>query len=91
MSDQELKDIILMCEKATKSPWISYVEDRDFECGSSFIQTGTKDFRDYDIEFAGIRTEDQDFIAMSRNIIPELVEEIIRLKAILEIKNNVDL
>ncbi|WP_426481781.1 hypothetical protein [Chryseobacterium sp. R2ACT005] len=36
--------------------------------------------RDYDIEFISIKPEVQDFIAMARNVIPLLVEEIIKLK-----------
>lgn len=81
MTELELKNIIEICNKATKAPWTSYVEGRDFESGSSFIMTGKDENRDYDIEFVSIRSEDQDFIAMARNVIPKLVEEIIKLKS----------
>ena len=34
-----------------------------------------------DIEFVKIKPEDQDFIAMARNIIPKLIDEIVTLKS----------
>lgn len=80
MTESELKNIIEICNKATKSPWTSYIEGRDFDSGSSFIMTGDDEDRDYDIEFISIKPEDQDFIAMARNVIPLLVDEIIKLK-----------
>lgn len=80
MTELELKDILELCNKATKSPWTSYVEGRDFDSGSSFIMTGSENDRDYDIEFVQIKTEDLDFIAMARNVIPLLINEIIRLR-----------
>ena len=61
-------------------PWTSFVEGRDFVSGSSFIMTGTNHDRDYDMEFLNIRPEDQDFIAMARNVIPLLVDEIMKLR-----------
>ncbi|UTX50783.1 hypothetical protein [Chryseobacterium sp. MA9] len=69
MTDLELKNIMEICNKATQSPWKSYIEGRDFNSGSSFIMTGEEENRDYDIEFISIRPEDQDFIAMARNMI----------------------
>ncbi|UCA62036.1 MULTISPECIES: hypothetical protein [Chryseobacterium] len=80
MTELELKDIIEICNKATPSPWTSCVEGRDFDSGSSFIMTGEEENRDYDIEFISIKPEDQDFIAMARNAIPLLVNEIAKLK-----------
>ncbi|KAA2224505.1 hypothetical protein [Chryseobacterium sediminis] len=80
MTESKLKNIIEVCNKATPSPWTSYIEGRDFTSGSSFIMTGEKENRDYDIEFISIKPEDQDFIAMARNVIPLLIDEIIKLK-----------
>ncbi|KAB1231473.1 hypothetical protein [Chryseobacterium viscerum] len=88
MTELELNNILEICNKATKAPWISYVEGRDFESGSSFIMTGEENDRDYDIEFIKIKTEDQDFIAMARNVIPLLIDEIIKLK--FDNTNNLD-
>lgn len=80
MTELELKNIMEICNKATPSPWTSYIEGRDFNSGSSFIMTGKEEKRNYDIEFISVKPEDQDFIAMARNVIPLLVEEIIKLK-----------
>lgn len=80
MTESELENIIEICNKATPSPWISYIEGRDFDSGSNFIMTGEKGNRDYNIEFISIKPENQDFIAMTRNAIPLLIDEIIKLK-----------
>ena len=82
MSEEQIKKIMEMCEKAAKGPWTSFIEGRDFTSGSSFIRTGNIE-DDYEIEFIRIRDEDQDFIAMARNVIPELIDEINRLKDLL--------
>lgn len=84
MKQSDLEDILEICNKATPAPWISYVEGRDFDSGSSFIMTGENENRDYDIEFVKIKPEDQDFIAMARNVIPMLIDEIITLKSKIE-------
>ncbi|WES98791.1 hypothetical protein P2W68_04075 [Chryseobacterium arthrosphaerae] len=81
MTELDLKNILDICNKATKSPRVSCIEGRDFESGSDFIMTGSHDDRDYDIEFIKIKPEDQDFIAMARNVIPLLVDEIIKLRS----------
>ncbi|UKB86109.1 hypothetical protein LF887_10930 [Chryseobacterium sp. MEBOG06] len=81
MTEGELKNISDICNKATKAPWVSYIEGRDFASGSGFIMTGSNEERDYDIEFVKIKPEDQDFIAMARNVIPVLVDEIIKLRS----------
>ncbi|WP_275903561.1 hypothetical protein [Acinetobacter beijerinckii] len=47
--------------KTTQGPWISYVERRDHESGSSFIMTGAED-----IELTGATIADQDFIASAK-------------------------
>ena len=77
MTELDLKKIIKVCNNATISLWTSHIEGRDFESGSSFIMTDSCENRDYDIEFIKIKPEDQDFIAMARNVIPSLVDEII--------------
>jgi MinD-like ATPase involved in chromosome partitioning or flagellar assembly len=76
LTDKDLTDIADRCNKATSGPWKSFIEGRDHESGSDFIQTP-----DGDIELIGGTREDQDFIANSRADIPNLIEEIKRLKA----------
>lgn len=80
MDKEELLKLLEICNKATKTPWKSFVENRDFNCGSTFIMTGNEDDRDYDIEFIGIKNEDIDFIAMARNEMPKLINELLELK-----------
>ncbi|MFP9098038.1 hypothetical protein ACLI09_03195 [Flavobacterium sp. RHBU_24] len=87
MNKIDLDKIIEVTDKATKGPWVSYREGRDFTSGSSFIMTGEDGDRDYDMESYTFREEDQDFIAMARNVVPDLVNEIIRLQKILNDNN----
>ena len=84
MEDIDIKSITKRCEKATKGPWISYIEGRDFSSGSSFIKTVGED-----IEMVGATDEDQDFIASCRQDIPLLISEIERLRKILD-ENEID-
>ncbi len=62
---------------------VSYIEGRAHTSGSNFIMTGNKGSYDYDIE-SNLREEDQDFIAMSHTVVPELIEEILRLRKLLD-------
>lgn len=80
MTDEQMQEIKDRCDKATKGPWISFVEGRDHTSGSSFIRT-----KGDDIELIGATVEDQDFIAAARQDIPLLIEEICSLKK--ELKN----
>lgn len=48
LTDKDLKDISDRCNKATNGPWKSFIEGRDHESGSDFIQTP-----DGDIELIG--------------------------------------
>lgn len=75
LSDNELDEIRKRTERATKGPWKACIEDRDFQCGSSFIKTQRGD-----IELIGATDADYDFIANARQDIPKLLDEIIRLK-----------
>jgi hypothetical protein len=80
LSEEELDAIRQRLAAATPGPWESFVEDRDHECGSNFIRTGGVD----DIEPIGATAADQDFIAHARQDIPRLLEEIERLKALID-------
>ena len=78
---QEIKD---RCQKARSGPWISFVEGRDHTSGSSFIQVGDDNNREEDIDFLKLPADDQDFIAHARQDIPDLLDEIDRLKELLK-------
>lgn len=79
MTDREINEIETRCNNATLGPWISYVEGRDHTSGCNFIMTGGDD-----IELTGASIADQDFIAHARQDIPNLVNEIYRLKELLK-------
>lgn len=75
MNNDEIKIIKERCDKTTPGPWISFVEGRDHTSGCSFIRTAGDD-----IELTGASINDQDFIASSKQDIPLLIDEIVRLK-----------
>ena len=71
LSPIQLDEIEKRCVAATPGPWISLVEGRDFDSGTSFIQTTGED-----IYLAGATIADQDFIAHARQDILALIQEI---------------
>lgn len=88
MKEIEILEIEERCNFASPGPWTSFIEARDFECGSSFIMTGIsangpndENARGEDIYLEGASNEDQDFIAHARQDIPKLISEIRRLKS----------
>ena len=83
ISNDELNLIKQRCDKATKGPWISYVEGRDHSSGSNFIMTGDENNRGDDIELIGGTIDYQEFIANARQDIPRLINEIKRLKKLI--------
>lgn len=60
------------------------MEGRDFTSGCSFIKTS-----DQDIELTGATTNDQDYIASCRQDIPLLINEIEKLRKLLN-DNGID-
>ena len=84
LTEEELDAISSRCEAATLGPWASYVEGRDHMSGSNFIMTGEGEDRGDDIELSGASIEDQDFIAHARQDVPRLVDEVRRLRRLVE-------
>lgn len=80
MTEEELREIEVRCEKAQKGPWKAFIEGKDHESGCDFIMTGTDADRGVDIEMTGASDADYDFIANARQDIPKLLNEIRRLK-----------
>ena len=76
LSDNELSAIRKRAENATKGSWKAFIEGRDMECGSSFIQTQGED-----IEVIGATEADFDFIAHARQDILNLLDEIKKLRS----------
>lgn len=83
MTDEQLAEIRARCEAATPGPWRSLVEGRDFDSGSSFIDTPLADERGQGIEVSGATDADQDFMAAARQDVPDLLSEVDRLRALL--------
>lgn len=77
ITEAQLREMLDRCESATPGPWKSFIEGRDHDSGSDFIQTGNGD-----IELSGACVADQDFIAAARQDIPALVREVARLRNI---------
>jgi hypothetical protein len=91
MSNEELDVIKSRYEATTIAPWVSFIEGRDCESGSSFIMTGIAkgeniwgETRGEDIYLSGATNADMDFIAHARQDIPKLLEEIRRLKVLIK-------
>jgi hypothetical protein len=74
--DTELAEIEQRCAAATPGPWRAFVEGRDHESGSSFIQTAATD-----IELSGATEADYDFIASARQDMPRLLAIVRTLRA----------
>ena len=79
MDIKEINDIKERVDKTTLGPWKSFIEGRDHTSGSSFIRTSGDD-----IELSGATTNDQDFIAAARQDVPALIEEVYRLRQLLD-------
>jgi hypothetical protein len=79
ITENELLEIEALWNSTTKGPWKSYIEDRDQLSGESFILTDGDD-----IYLTGAIDADQDFIAYAHEIVPKLILEIRRLRALLK-------
>jgi hypothetical protein len=85
--DAEIVAMTHRMNATSVAPWVSFIEGRDFESGSSFIMTGIAKgdniwgkTRGEDIYLTGATNADQDFIAHARQDIPMLIAEIERLR-----------
>jgi hypothetical protein len=85
LSAEYLNEIRDRCNAATSSPWISFIEGRDHTSGESVIARGVNSSED-DLYLIGATMADQDFIAHARQDIPKLLEEISRLRALLNLE-----
>ncbi|CDX39306.1 conserved hypothetical protein [Mesorhizobium sp. SOD10] len=83
LSEFDLQEMESRAAAARPGPWKSWVEGRDFDGGSNFIQTGNGAERGEDIQMSGATVAEQDFIAAARQDVPHLVAEVRRLRALL--------
>lgn len=84
MGEDDLRQIEARADAAAPGPWISSIEGRDHEAGSSFIETRAAEGRGSDIELSGASDADQDFIAAARSDVPALIAEVRRLQQLVE-------
>lgn len=71
------------CSKATPGPWIAYIEGRDHDGGESVIKRGVN-WDEEDLYLYGATIDDYEFISHARQDIPILLNEIERLRSLLE-------
>jgi hypothetical protein len=83
LTTYDLEQIRKRCDTATPAPWISSWEGRDHTAGDSVILRG--DQRQFDdLYIMPCTLPDQDFIANARQDVPALLDEIVRLRSIIE-------
>lgn len=80
MTEDDLAVLERLIAATQPGPWVSYVEGREHQSGSSFIMTGAGQERGSDIELGGATVADQDFIAAARQAVPQLIEEVRSLR-----------
>jgi len=83
MSDKELEEVALRVTNISQGIWTPLIEGKDFASGSSFIMVRHGEKRGEDIEVMGATDADIVFIANAKQDIPRLLDEIKRLKAML--------
>lgn len=80
MTEDDLTALERLTDAAQRGPWASNVEGREHQSGNSFIKTGICTLRGTDIELSGATVADQDFIAAARKAVPQLIDEIRKLR-----------
>lgn len=84
LDEKRLSEMRSRADAASPGPWKAYVEGRDHESGSSFIMVGSGPTRADDIELTGAAPADYDFVAHAREDVPLLVDEVRRLRKLLD-------
>jgi hypothetical protein len=85
LSEDDLMQIRRRCESATPGPWVSSWEGRDHDSGDSVILRGDQGQFE-DLYITPCTLADQDFIAQAREDLPALVDEVLRLRKLLNNK-----
>lgn len=88
LTDEELALISNRAQAAQPGPWKSFVEGRDHSSGSNFIMIGDGKIRGEDIELLGATISDQDFMAAARQDVPKLIDEIQKLRKLLDLNRK---
>jgi hypothetical protein len=85
LSDELLAQLLKLTSEIDPVPWTAIVEGRDQTAGDSFIMVGDPSDRREDIyvsrDVSPVSPAVLDFIASARNVLPELLEELLTLRA----------
>jgi hypothetical protein len=82
LSNEYLDAVRKRCQNATPGPWVASIEGRDHRAGENIIFRGVDGTEDALYLFGGTDA-DYDFVAWARQDIPLLLDEIERLKNLL--------
>ncbi len=82
IADAELSEMEARCLAATPGPWKSSVEGRDHVAGDTVILRWAGEGYD-DLYLNGGSIADYDFVAAAREDLPRLIEEVRRLRGLL--------
>ena len=88
VTDEYLDEIQARCDATLPGPWRSFIEGRDHWGGDHFIQItpDRDDMPDLYLTWDDrvFRGADQDFIAHAREDVPALLQEVRRLRALVD-------
>jgi hypothetical protein len=88
LSDEVLQRLANASDQADPGPWVAVVDGRDQIGGDSFILVGDRDDRRTDLyvtrDHVPASAADLDVIALGRTYLPMLVDEVRRLRGLLE-------
>ena len=85
-TEEQINEILAVCGKATPGPWYGLQDAGVFtnpEHEKPIFETGCGCCTSADL-----KTEDADFIAISRTALPQLAEEVIKLRAVAEVAKH---
>jgi hypothetical protein len=84
LTDKDLFEIQKRCENSTIGPWIASIEGRDHPLGGDSVILRGENREADDLYLIGGTIADYDFVAHAKQDIPFLIDEIRRLKKLLE-------
>ncbi|BEP14404.1 hypothetical protein acdb102_27150 [Acidothermaceae bacterium B102] len=89
ISQKELDRLRHLSDAGSPGPWSAWVEGRDHTSGDTFIMVGAEGNRGDDMyvsrDSGGADAADLDLVAEARTALPRLLDEIDRLRALLEL------